>query len=86
MSNFEYPQSVREVSLHAGSRTYYFDVKKTKASDYFLTITESKRSKEGKTIKKQKLFLYKEHFDTFNEVFSNMVSFVNAEKGKQVIQ
>ena len=59
MSNFEYPQSVREVSLHAGSRTYYFDVKETKASDYFLTITESKRSKEGKTIKKQKLFLTK---------------------------
>ncbi|MDG1823215.1 MAG: DUF3276 family protein [Flavobacteriaceae bacterium] len=86
MSNFEYPQSVREVSIHAGSRTYYFDVKKTKACDYFLTITECKRTKDGKTMKKQKLFLYKEHFDSFSKVFLDMVSFVNTEKGKQVIR
>ena len=30
--------------LRAGRRTYFFDVRETKASDYYLTITESKSS------------------------------------------
>ena len=29
--------------LRAGRRTYFFDVRETKASDYYLTITESKK-------------------------------------------
>lgn len=29
--------------LKAGRRTYFFDVRETKAGDYYLTITESKR-------------------------------------------
>ena len=28
--------------LRAGRRTYFFDIRETKASDYYLTITESK--------------------------------------------
>ena len=30
--------------LRAGRRTYFFDVRSTKAGDYYLTITESKKS------------------------------------------
>ena len=30
-------------SLRAGRRTYFFDVRSTRADDYYLTITESKR-------------------------------------------
>jgi hypothetical protein len=40
MSKTEYQKSVREGCLHAGSRHYFFDVKETKAKDYFLVITE----------------------------------------------
>ena len=29
--------------LRAGRRTYFFDVRSTKAGDYYLTITESKK-------------------------------------------
>ena len=29
--------------LRAGRRTYFFDVRATKADDYYLTITESKK-------------------------------------------
>ena len=29
--------------LRAGRRTYFFDVRATKAEDYYLTITESKK-------------------------------------------
>lgn len=29
--------------IRAGRRTYFFDVRSTKADDYYLTITESKK-------------------------------------------
>ena len=47
MSKTEYQKSVREGCLHAGSRHYFFDVKETKAKDYFLVITESKKSPQA---------------------------------------
>ncbi len=49
----------------AGKRTYFFDVKTTRAGDdFFLTITESKRVDEGR-YEKHKIFLYKEDFGKF---------------------
>ena len=36
--------------LKAGRRTYFFDVRETKAGDYYLTITESKKKKTLKTL------------------------------------
>ena len=51
--------------LRAGRRTYFFDVRETKASDYYLTITESKKySNDDGTYfyKKHKIYLYKEDF------------------------
>ena len=30
-------------ALRAGRRTYFFDVRSTKADDYYITITESKK-------------------------------------------
>ena len=42
--------------LRAGRRTYFFDIRETKASDYYLTITESKKfSNDDGT------FFYKKH-------------------------
>lgn len=32
--------------LRAGRRTYFFDVRATKADDYYITITESKKFTE----------------------------------------
>lgn len=32
--------------LRAGRRTYFFDVRSTKADDYYITITESKKFTE----------------------------------------
>ncbi|MEZ5149333.1 MAG: DUF3276 family protein [Bacteroidales bacterium] len=46
-----------------------FDVKSTRAGEYYLTITESKRrfsNDQGKFFyEKHKLFLYKEDFEKF---------------------
>ena len=51
--------------LRAGRRTYFFDVRGTKAGDYYLTITESKKftHDDGSYhYKKHKIYLYKEDF------------------------
>ena len=33
-------------AVRAGKRTYFFDVRATKADDYYITITESKKFTE----------------------------------------
>ncbi|MEA1873173.1 MAG: DUF3276 family protein [Bacteroidota bacterium] len=66
--------------VRAGRRTYFFDVKKTRKGDLYLTITESKKVFDdgGKFhFEKHKLFLYKEDFDKFSEAYDNVVNFID---------
>jgi hypothetical protein len=74
--------------LRAGRRTYFFDVRETKAGDYYLTITESKKftHDDGSFhYKKHKIYLYKEDFDTFKEMLNSSTDFIINEKGEEVI-
>ena len=74
--------------LRAGRRTYFFDVRETKASDYYLTITESKKfTNDDGTFyyKKHKIYLYKEDFIDFKSILGEMVDFVIKERGEEVI-
>jgi len=74
--------------LRAGRRTYFFDVRETKASDYYLTITESKKySNDDGTYfyKKHKIYLYKEDFSDFKENLSEVIDFIINERGIEVI-
>jgi hypothetical protein len=74
--------------LRAGRRTYFFDVRETKAGDYYLTITESKKftHEDGSFhYKKHKIYLYKEDFTEFNEILSKSTDFILNEKGEEVI-
>jgi len=74
--------------LRAGRRTYFFDVRSTKAGDYYLTITESKKftNDDGSFhYKKHKIYLYKEDFDEFKEILSEMTEYIISEKGREVI-
>ncbi|MCB0445558.1 MAG: PUR family DNA/RNA-binding protein [Gelidibacter sp.] len=74
--------------LRAGRRTYFFDVRATKAGDYYLTITESKKftNDDGSFhYKKHKIHLYKEDFNEFNEILKEMTDYVIDEKGDEVI-
>ena len=75
-------------ALRAGRRTYFFDVRETKAGDYYLTITESKKfTNEDGTFyyKKHKIYLYKEDFDDFNSSLNETFDFIIEKKGKEVI-
>ncbi|AXT50783.1 DUF3276 family protein [Aquimarina sp. BL5] len=74
--------------LRAGRRTYFFDVRSTKAGDYYLTITESKKftNDDGSFhYKKHKIYLYKEDFVGFSEILAEMTDFIVNEKGEEVI-
>ncbi len=74
--------------LRAGRRTYFFDVRATKADDYYITITESKKftNDDGSFhYKKHKIYLYKEDFEGFTEILSEMTDYVIKEKGLEVI-
>tara|TARA_R110002073_G_scaffold187366_1_gene346001 strand:- start:17124 stop:17507 length:384 start_codon:yes stop_codon:yes gene_type:complete len=74
--------------LRAGRRTYFFDVRATKAGDYYLTITESKKftNDDGSFhYKKHKIYLYKEDFAEFNSILKEMTDYVIEEKGEEVI-
>ena len=75
-------------ALRAGRRTYFFDVRETKAGDYYLTITESKKfTNEDGTFyyKKHKIYLYKEDFDEFKNSLNETCNFIIDEKGTEVI-
>lgn len=74
--------------LRAGRRTYFFDVRSTKAGDYYLTITESKKftHDDGSFhYKKHKIYLYKEDFTAFRDIMSEMMDYIIDEKGQEVI-
>ena len=74
--------------LRAGRRTYFFDVRATKAEDYYITITESKKFTEedgSYHFKKHKIYLYKEDFTAFKEILDEMILFVLNNKGQEVI-
>jgi len=74
--------------LRAGRRTYFFDVRATKAEDYYLTITESKKftNDDGSFhYKKHKIYIYKEDFSEFKEILAEMTDFIISEKGDEVI-
>lgn len=90
MSNYDMMEKEEIFSkvLRAGRRTYFFDVRATKAEDYYLTITESKKftNDDGSFhYKKHKIYLYKEDFNEFNSILKEMTDFVINEKGNEVI-
>lgn len=57
--------------VKAGKRIYYFDVKRSRNGEKFVSITESKKIVEGSfenphiSFEKHKIFLYKEDFEKF---------------------
>jgi len=74
--------------VRAGRRTYFFDVRQTRAEDYYLTITESKRdfNEDGTPFyKKHKIYLYKEDFADFKEALNEVSDYIIKEKGEEII-
>ncbi|MDR0845242.1 MAG: PUR family DNA/RNA-binding protein [Tannerella sp.] len=73
-------------AIKAGKRIYYIDVKKNLRNDYFIAITESKKSLSGEgvpTYEKHKIFLYKEDFDKFIDGLTEIVDYIRILKDEE---
>lgn len=67
-------------SVKAGKRIYYIDVKRDRHDELYLSLTESKRVKEGTeelrpVFEKHKIFLYREDLEKFLEAFTDAAHF-----------
>jgi hypothetical protein len=72
--------SVYSNKVRAGKRrTYFFDVKKTKGDDYYITLTESTKKFDGRGYERHKIFLYKEDFNRFLSSLEDTISHVKNE-------
>ena len=68
-------ESVYSKRIKAGKkRTYFFDVRATRANDYFLTITESLKRFDDNGYDKHKIFICKEDFNKFVKALEEVVS------------
>ena len=73
-------------TVKAGKRVYYIDVKRDRKGDFYVSLTESKRVKDGDemqkpTFEKHKIFLYQEDLDKFRQAFEEVVDFANQQVG-----
>ncbi len=73
-------ESVYSKRIKAGKRrTYFFDVRETRGSDYYLTITESRKRFDSDGYDRHKIFVYKEDFNKFVKGLSEAVDYVKTD-------
>lgn len=73
-------ESVYSTKVRAGKRrTYFFDVRKTKGEDYYITLTESTKKFDGNGYERHKIFLYKEDFNRFLNGITDSINHVKNE-------
>ena len=73
-------ESVYSKRIRAGKRrTYFFDVRETRGSDYYLTITESRKRFDSDGYDRHKIFLYKEDFNKFYKGLGEAIDHVKTE-------
>lgn len=77
--NSRHFESVYSKKVRAGKRrTYFFDVRRTKGEDYYLTLTESSRRMDG-GYERHKIFLYKEDLNRFVATLEETVNYIKTE-------
>ncbi len=80
MDNDRRFESVYSKKVRAGKRrTYFFDVRRTKGDDFYLTLTESTKKFHGDGYERHKIFLYKEDFNRFKEGLDEVINYVKTE-------
>lgn len=73
-------ESVYSKKVRAGKRrTYFFDVRKTKGDDFYLTMTESTKKFNSEGYERHKIFLYKEDFNRFLSNLEEVINYVKTE-------
>ena len=73
-------ESVYSKKVKAGKRrTYFFDVRRTKGDDFYLTLTESTKKFNSEGYERHKIFLYKEDFNRFIASLEEAINYVKTE-------
>ena len=73
-------ESVYSKKVRAGKRrTYFFDVRRTKGDDFYLTLTESTKRFNGDGYERHKIFLYKEDFNRFLASLEDVINYVKSD-------
>ena len=67
-------------SVKAGKRVYYIDVKQDRREQLYISITESKRVKDGDEVnrplfEKHKIFVYQEDVENFVQAFGEVADY-----------
>ncbi|MCS6982023.1 MAG: PUR family DNA/RNA-binding protein [Flavobacteriales bacterium] len=73
--------NVFKKAVKAGRRTYFFDVKRMRDGQLYISVTESKRTRHDDgsvTYEKHKLFLYSEDFIKFSDALKEVIEYVRA--------
>ena len=79
-NNDKKQDSIYSKRIRAGKRrTYFFDVRTTRANDYYLTITESRKRFNDNGYDRHKIFLYKEDFNKFIKALTEAVDHVKTQ-------
>lgn len=71
--------------VKAGKRVYYIDVKRDRRDEFYISMTESKRVKEGSAeeppaFEKHKIFLYREDLLKFLSALNDAADFVAEQR------
>lgn len=72
-------QEIYTKRIKAGKRIYFFDIKATRANDYYIAITESRRQPGSDRYEKQKILLYKEDLNKFLEALHGTAEYIKKE-------
>ncbi|MDZ4748916.1 MAG: DUF3276 family protein [Saprospiraceae bacterium] len=73
-------ENVYSKKVKAGSRrTYFFDVRKTRGEDFYITLTESTKKHNSDSYERHKIFLYKEDFNRFLASLQEVVDHVKVD-------
>lgn len=59
-------------SFHAGRRTYFLDIKKTKDGDKYIKISESKRTDQG-DFERHHIIVFQEDIDKFADAVAKTI-------------
>lgn len=73
-----YGESVFSRIVKAGPRTYFIDVRTTRANDYFLSLTElrKKTTPSGVVNERSKVFVYQEDLEKFTEGLTEVLDYM----------
>ena len=69
-------QNEKSRTLKAGSKTYFFDIKKTKDEKPFLVITESRFKGEGEERERSTIIVFQDNAEDFARTVSEMITII----------